>query len=212
MINACLSPSSPIAFRAALIRLLSAASDTILPFQMVSSNSSLLTTRPRLRTRCTSRSIHLRLHVNDLTGAPQLLATQVDYMVTEDKTHARLLLSTSRSIIELQHKSLNRSADILQVECPKLLERKIRPLAHLITHCTRDTNTPRRTLRLKSNRYVDAVTMQVGSVRNRVADIDANAEANRSARRLIGIISRHLLLNFYSATDRAVDAVEHDQQ
>ena len=56
LINACLSPSSPIAFRAALIRLLSAASDTILPFQMVSSNSSLLTTRPRLRTKCTSRS------------------------------------------------------------------------------------------------------------------------------------------------------------
>ena len=156
--------------------------------------------------------VHLRLHMNDLTGTPQLLTTQVDLMVTEDKTHARLLLSTSRSIIELQHKSLNRSADVLQVECPKLLERKIRPLAHLITHCTRDTNTPRRTLGLKSNSYIDAVTMQVGSVRNRVADIDANAKANRSARRLIGIMQRHLLLHFYSATDRAVDAVEHDQQ
>ena len=31
LINACLSPSSPIAFRAALIRLLSAASETIRP-------------------------------------------------------------------------------------------------------------------------------------------------------------------------------------
>ena len=51
LISACRSPSSPIALRAALIRLLSAASDTIRPFQIVSNNSSLLTTRSRFRTR-----------------------------------------------------------------------------------------------------------------------------------------------------------------
>ena len=49
-------PLSPSARRAALMRLLKAASDTMRPCQMVSINSSLLTMRSRLRTRWTSRS------------------------------------------------------------------------------------------------------------------------------------------------------------
>ena len=118
-----------------------------------------LRTDPARSRRRGRRRVRARAVREQRAPVPQLLTTQVDYMVAEDKTHARLPLSTSRSSVELQHKSLNRSADVLQVECPKLLKRKIRPLAHLITHGTRDTNTTRRTLGLKPNRYVNAVTM-----------------------------------------------------
>ena len=51
LISRCSSPESPIAVRAAFRRVVSAASDTIRPFQMALMRSSLLTTRSRLRIR-----------------------------------------------------------------------------------------------------------------------------------------------------------------
>jgi len=50
-ISFCPSPVSPIALRAALIRLARVESDTIRPAQTASMRSSLLTTRSRFRTR-----------------------------------------------------------------------------------------------------------------------------------------------------------------
>ena len=47
LISRCSSPESPMGFR----RVVSAASDTIRPFQMALMRSSLLTTRSRLRIR-----------------------------------------------------------------------------------------------------------------------------------------------------------------
>jgi hypothetical protein len=55
-IRTCFLPSSPIARRAVLMRLLNAASDTMRPFQTRSIISSLLTTRPALSSNRTSRS------------------------------------------------------------------------------------------------------------------------------------------------------------
>ena len=48
LMRRCSSPESPIAFRAAFRRVVSAASDTLRPFQMALIRSSLLTTRSRL--------------------------------------------------------------------------------------------------------------------------------------------------------------------
>ena len=56
LIRRCSSPESPIAFRAAFRRVVSAASDTIRPFQMALMRSFLLTTRSLLRIRYSSRS------------------------------------------------------------------------------------------------------------------------------------------------------------
>ena len=50
-ISRCAPPVSPIALRAALMRLVIVDSETILPPQIASRRSSLLTTRPRFRTR-----------------------------------------------------------------------------------------------------------------------------------------------------------------
>ena len=52
----CAVPSSPIAVRAALMRLLRVDSETMRPCQTASSTSSRLTTRSRLRIRNSSRS------------------------------------------------------------------------------------------------------------------------------------------------------------
>src|SRR6266853_1169167 len=51
LMKRCSSPESPIAVRAAFRRVVSAASDTLRPFQMALMRSSLLTTRSLLRIR-----------------------------------------------------------------------------------------------------------------------------------------------------------------
>jgi hypothetical protein len=50
-IKACCSPLSPIALRAAAMRLVSVDSDTIRPCQTDAIRSSLLTTRPRFSSK-----------------------------------------------------------------------------------------------------------------------------------------------------------------
>ena len=87
LISACLSPSSPIALRAALIRLLSAASDTIRPFQMRIEQFVLADHTVAMMDQVHQQIIDLRLHVHDFTRAPQFLATQVDLMAGENKAH-----------------------------------------------------------------------------------------------------------------------------
>ena len=54
--------------------------------------------------------------------------------------------------------------------------------------------------------------MQVSSVSNRVTDVDPDAKANGSIRRLISVVDRDLLLHLHSTAHRPVDAVEHDEQ
>src|SRR5712672_1061117 len=55
LIRRCFSPESPIALRAALRRVVSATSDTMRPFQMAFTRSSLLTTCSLLRTEVSTR-------------------------------------------------------------------------------------------------------------------------------------------------------------
>jgi hypothetical protein len=57
-----------------------------------------------------------------------------------------------------------------------------------------------------------AIAMQVGSIGNRITDIDPNAEADRAVGRLVLVALRYPLLDLHGATDCAFDAVEHDQQ
>jgi hypothetical protein len=53
--------------------------------------------------------------------------------------------------------------------------------------------------------------MQVRAVRDHVADVDADAEADTPIRRLVTIINRYLLLHLHGAADRTIDAVERNQ-
>jgi hypothetical protein len=54
--------------------------------------------------------------------------------------------------------------------------------------------------------------MQVGAIGNRVAEVNPDAEADGSIRRLVTIADRNLLLHFHGTADRSVYAVEHDEQ
>ena len=61
-------------------------------------------------------------------------------------------------------------------------------------------------------RHIHRIAMQVGSIGNRVADVDPDAKADGSIGRLVAIVDRNLLLHLHGAAHRAVYAVEHDQQ
>jgi hypothetical protein len=54
--------------------------------------------------------------------------------------------------------------------------------------------------------------MEVRSVRNSVAKINPDAEANRSIACPILVIAGNMLLHFRGTADRPINAVEHDQQ
>ena len=77
-----------------------------------------------------------------------------------------------------KHKRLDGSRDVLQVECPKRLEGEIEPVMHMIAHRARDADAAWRALGLEPGRDIHAVAVQVGSVGNRIADVDPHAEAD----------------------------------
>jgi hypothetical protein len=54
--------------------------------------------------------------------------------------------------------------------------------------------------------------MQVGSIGNRVANVNPDSKQNSSIWRLVLIIYRHLLLHLDGASHSAIDAVEDDEQ
>ena len=80
-------PLSPIALRAALMRLVSVESDTIRPPQTAAIRSSLLTTRSRFSTRIDQQIEHLRFDRNSFAAAPQLAAIGIKRMIGKEKFH-----------------------------------------------------------------------------------------------------------------------------
>ena len=54
--------------------------------------------------------------------------------------------------------------------------------------------------------------MQIGSVCNRITDVDGDSEADSAIRWLIAVVYRDLLLHLHGTAHRPVDAVECDQQ
>ncbi len=83
---------------------------------------------------------------------------------------------------------------------------------HMIAHRPRDADAARRAFGLEPGRHIHRVAMQVGSVGNRVADIDPDAKADGPIGRVVIIMVRNLLLHLHGAAHCSVDAVEHDQQ
>ena len=82
----------------------------------------------------------------------------------------------------------------------------------MITHRSRDADATRRTFSLKSRRHIHRVPVQISPIGNRVANVDPDAEADGSIRRLISVMDRNLLLHLHGAAHRSVDAVEDNQQ
>ena len=61
---------------------------------------------------------------------------------------------------------------------------------HMIAHCSRDADAARRALGLKPRRHIHRIAVQVGAIGNRVADVDPDAEADGSIRRLVAIVDQ----------------------
>ena len=114
--------------------------------------------------------------------------------------------------IEPQDKGFHRPRDVLQRERADGLEGQVETVAHMVAHGARDADAAYRALRLQPGGDVHAVAVKIRAMRDHVADVDANAEANAPVRRLIAIVYRHLLLHLDRAAYRAVDAVERDKQ
>src|SRR5215469_14763266 len=76
----------------------------------------------------------------------------------------------------------------------------------------RDADATRRTLSLKSDRHIDRVAMQVGSIGYGIADVDPNAKSHRALRRGLAIKVWDLTLDLDGALHRAIDTVEYHEQ
>ena len=61
-------------------------------------------------------------------------------------------------------------------------------------------------------RHVDRVTMQVGSVGDRIADVDPNSKANRPISGSVTVGCWNVLLHSDRAAHCPIDAVEYHQQ
>jgi hypothetical protein len=110
------------------------------------------------------------------------------------------------------HECLNRAGDVLQIERTKLLESKIEPVSHMITHRSRDADATRRAFGLESCCHVYRVPVQIGSISNRIAEVYPDTKADGSIGRLIAILHRNLLLYLHGTAHRSVNAIEHDEQ
>jgi len=65
---------------------------------------------------------------------------------------------------------------------------------------------------LKARSHIYGVAVEVSAVRNCIAKVDSNAEANSSIRRLILVVIWHLSLYLHRTAYRPVYAVKHDEQ
>ena len=110
------------------------------------------------------------------------------------------------------HERLHRAGDVLQTERPKLLENEFEPVAHMITHWSRNTDAAGWTFSLKSCRNIHRVAVEISPIGNHVAKIDADTKADGSVGRLVAIVDRNFLLHLHRTAHRPVDAVEHDEQ
>jgi hypothetical protein len=81
----------------------------------------------------------------------------------------------------------------------------------MIANWSRNADAARRTLGLKPNRHVHPVAVQVSAIRNRVADVDPNAEANGVIRWYVTVVGWNVPLHPNGALHGTIDTIEHDE-
>jgi hypothetical protein len=103
--------------------------------------------------------------------------------------------------------------DVLQFDWAKGVKRNIGSVADMIAHRLRDADATRRTRSMKPGGHIHDGTIDVSAIRNYIADVDPYAKADGPIGRVPAIIGWYLLLHRHGgATDRAVDAIEHDEE
>jgi signal transduction histidine kinase len=114
--------------------------------------------------------------------------------------------------IQPQDERFHRSHYILQRQWPHRVKDQIEPTVHLIPDCARHADTAYGTSRLQSHGDVHNIAVQVGAIGDSIAGVDTDAEPNTTVGWPIVIVRGNLLLHFYGATHRAIDAVEHHEK
>src|SRR5512133_2007718 len=112
----------------------------------------------------------------------------------------------------LDQECLDRPRNVLQIEYPKLLECEVQPAVHVIAHRSRNTDATRRALCLEPRSDIHRVSVQIGSICNRITDAHPNPKPDGSVCRLLAVQDWHFSLHFCGTPDRAIDAIEDDQQ
>jgi hypothetical protein len=83
---------------------------------------------------------------------------------------------------------------------------------HMVVHRARNADAAGRAFGLEPGRHVDAIAVQVGAIRNCVADVDPDAEPDGAIGRLLAVAIRNLLLHRNGTAHGPVYAIEYDQQ
>ena len=114
--------------------------------------------------------------------------------------------------IKLQYECLDRPRDVLQLQRPQLLKSEIEPTMHVIPHGAGNTYAAGWALSLESDRHIDRVTVQIGAIRDRIADVDTDPKPDSSIRKLVTIKDRNILLHLDRKAHCPIDTVEYHQQ
>jgi hypothetical protein len=83
---------------------------------------------------------------------------------------------------------------------------------HVLAHGSRDADATGRTFSLEPCGYVHHITVDIGSIWNYIADVNADTEPDRPIWRLIAITDGHLLLDFHRTSHGSVNAIEHNKK
>src|ERR1700722_5917915 len=93
--------------------------------------------------------------------------------------------------IEAKYERFHRLRDILQRQGTKVFELKTDPVAAVIAYEARDADGAGLANRLQPGSDVDTFTVQIGAVRNDVADIDTHAEPHAVVRCIVAVEIRN---------------------
>ena len=83
---------------------------------------------------------------------------------------------------------------------------------HMVPDRPGHTNAARWALSLESDRHIDRVTVQIGAIRDRIADVDPDPKPNSPVRKLVAIKDRNILLHLDRKAHCPIDTVEYHQQ
>src|SRR5262249_8964766 len=106
----------------------------------------------------------------------------------------------------------DRPRDILDLLLAPIVEAKTEFIAHLVAHDPAHADSARGRQGFETGGDVDAIAVDVPTVLDDVAEVDADAELGPPVRRHIGVARGHLALHLDRAADRVDDAHEFDQE
>ena len=96
--------------------------------------------------------------------------------------------------VPLHAERLHRTLDVLQRQCAEIIELHLDPLAHEVTHRSRDHDAAWRRLGLQPRRHVHAIAIEILAIDDQVAQVQADAEDDGCVHGLVPVGLGHCLL------------------